>query len=181
MEANILEVGCRVMSIEKLTPITRTEPYRSNVHRELTRITTLSGCNIINTYNYLRRPTLCLTEAIIIHLDEYQLYINDVQQYQKLSWIDSRDFFKAMLREIGSVMRCNFIKNEYNGKYFIIPICTGTSAIDVHFLPTEHTQEMLELRPLNYDSAKSMFLDKYDYSKQTTDKGRDLMVQGITL
>src|SRR5204862_6269880 len=62
---------------------------------------------------------------------------------------------------------------------FIIPICTGTSAIDVHFLPTEHTQVMLELKPLNYASAKSMFLDKYDYLKQTTDEGRDLVVQGL--
>ncbi|GES98232.1 hypothetical protein GLOIN_2v1805244 [Rhizophagus clarus] len=118
-------------------------------------------------------------EAIIIHLDEYQLYINDVQQYQKLSWTNSRNFFKSMLREIGSVMRGNNMKDEYDKKYFIIPICTGTSAIDVHFLPTEHTQEILELKPLNYDSARSMFLDKYDYSKQTTDTGRNLIVQAL--
>ncbi|GES90818.1 hypothetical protein GLOIN_2v1805244 [Rhizophagus clarus] len=118
-------------------------------------------------------------EAIIIHLDEYQLYINDVQQYQKLSWTNSRNFFKSMLREIGSVMRGNNMKDEYDKKWFIIPICTGTSAIDVHFLPTEHTQEILELKPLNYVSARSMFLDKYDYSKQTTDTGRNLIVQAL--
>ncbi|CAG8502250.1 6908_t:CDS:2, partial [Acaulospora morrowiae] len=118
-------------------------------------------------------------EAIIIHIDEYQLYINDAQQHQQLSWIDSRNFFKSMLREIGSVMRGNRMKYEYYGKYFIVPICTGTSAIDIHFLPTEYTQEILELKPLNYISAKSMFLDKYDYSRQTTDEGRDLMVQGL--
>ncbi|CAG8550372.1 15703_t:CDS:2, partial [Acaulospora morrowiae] len=120
-------------------------------------------------------------EAIIIHIDEYQLYINDVQQYQQESWIKSRHFFKSMLSEIGSVMRGNNIKDEYYGKYFIIPICTGTSAIDVHFLPTEYTQEIFELKPLNYVSAKSMFLDKYDYSKQTTDEGRNLVVQGLKL
>ncbi|GES74835.1 hypothetical protein GLOIN_2v1805244 [Rhizophagus clarus] len=118
-------------------------------------------------------------EAIIIHLDEYQLYINDVQQYQKLSWTNSRNFFKLMLREIGSVMRGNNMKDEYDKKCFIIPICTGTSAIDVHFLPTEYTQEILELKPLNYVSARSMFLDKYDYSKQTTDTGRNLIVQAL--
>ncbi|GES73730.1 hypothetical protein GLOIN_2v1805244 [Rhizophagus clarus] len=118
-------------------------------------------------------------EAIIIHLDEYQLYIDDVQQYQKLSWTNSRNFFKSMLREIGSVMRGNNMKDEYDKKCFIIPICTGTSAIDVHFLPTEHTQEILELKPLNYVSARSMFLDKYDYSKQTTDTGRNLIVQAL--
>src|SRR5205085_9259684 len=75
----------------------------------------------------------------------------------------------------------NNMKNEYDGKYFIVPICTGTSAINIHFLPTEHTQEMLELEPLNYDSAKSMFLDKYDYSRQATEEGRNLVVQGLKL
>ncbi|CAG8724885.1 13539_t:CDS:2, partial [Funneliformis caledonium] len=136
---------------------------------------------------FKRRPKQRSVEAIIIHLDEYQLYINDVQQYQQLSWTNSRDFFISMLREIGSVMRGNMMiptesghaDYELNGKYFIILICTGTSAIDVHFLPTEHTQVMLELKPLNYASAKSMFLDKYDYLKQTTDEGRDLVVQGL--
>ncbi|PKY48303.1 hypothetical protein RhiirA4_524867 [Rhizophagus irregularis] len=108
--------------------------------------------------------------AIIIHLDEYQVYINDIQQHQQLSWKNSRDFFKSMLKAIGSVMHGNNIEREYNGKYFIIPICTGTSAIDIHFLPTEHKQEILELRPLNYVSAKSMFLDKYYYSSGIANK-----------
>ncbi|CAG8751437.1 6560_t:CDS:2, partial [Acaulospora colombiana] len=67
------------------------------------------------------------------------------------------------------------------GKYFIIPICTGTSAIDIHFLPTEYTQKLLELNPLNYDSAKSMFLDKYEYSRQTTEIGRNIVIQGLKL
>ncbi|GES77802.1 hypothetical protein GLOIN_2v1805244 [Rhizophagus clarus] len=118
-------------------------------------------------------------EAIIIHLDEYQLYINDFQKHKQQSWIDSRDFFKGMLREIGSVMRGYKIASEYNGKYFIIPIITGTSAIDVHFLPMEHTRIMLNLRPLNYESAKSMFLDMYEYSRQTTDEGKNLVTQSL--
>ncbi|CAG8661461.1 7898_t:CDS:2, partial [Ambispora gerdemannii] len=129
-------------------------------------------------------------EAIVIHLDEYQLYINDVRKYQQASWEDARDYFKSMLREIGSVMRGNMmIKTEsghagnsyhgLNGRYFIIPICTGTSAIDIHFLPTEHTNKRLELKPLNYDSAKSMFLDKYNYSRQTTESNRELVTQGL--
>ncbi|RHZ54780.1 hypothetical protein Glove_423g50 [Diversispora epigaea] len=73
-------------------------------------------------------------EAIII---EYQLYINYVQKDQRRSWADARDYFKSLLREIGSVTRDNMmIKTEsghagnsyhkLNGKYFIIPICTGT-------------------------------------------------------
>ncbi|GES82061.1 hypothetical protein GLOIN_2v1805244 [Rhizophagus clarus] len=118
-------------------------------------------------------------EAIIIHLDEYQLYINDFQKHKQQSWIDSRDFFKGMLREIGSVMRGYKMASEYNGKYFIIPIITGTSAIDVHFLPTEHTRIMLNLRPLNYESAKSMFLDMYEYSRQTTDEGKNSVTQSL--
>lgn len=118
-------------------------------------------------------------EAIIIHIDEYQLYINDAQKHEQQSWSRSRDFFKSMLREIGSVMRGNDMTNEFNNKYFIIPVCTGTSAIDVHFLPTEHTQEILELKPLNYESAESMFLDKYEYSRQSTDTGKNQIAEGL--
>ncbi|CAG8639550.1 5838_t:CDS:2, partial [Funneliformis caledonium] len=127
-------------------------------------------------------------EAIIIHIDEYQLYINAVQQYKSKSWMEAREFFKDMLKEIGSVMRgfmtinteTGYTRNHgITGKYFIIPICTGTSAIDLHFLPTEHTRKLLELYPLNYESAKSMFLDKYDYSRQATEEGRNLVVQGL--
>ncbi|CAG8695996.1 11461_t:CDS:2, partial [Acaulospora colombiana] len=120
-------------------------------------------------------------EAIIIHIDEFQLYIDDVQQYQKMKWMQSCDFFKSMLRKIGSVMRGNNMKDEYDKKYFIIPICTGTSAIDIHFLSTEHTQELFALNPLNYDSAKSMFLDEFEYSRQTTETERNNVVQGLKL
>ena len=92
-------------------------------------------------------------------------------------------------KESGNIMRGHMmIKTEsghadhgLDSKYFIIQICTGMSTIDIHFLPTEHTQELLELKPLNYDSAKSMFLDKYDYSRQTTDTGRNLMVRVLKL
>jgi hypothetical protein len=120
--------------------------------------------------------------AIIIHLDEYQIYIDDIVKYQQRSWMMARELFKLMLKEIGSVMRGQYddkMKEEYYGKYFIIPICTGTSAIDIHFIPTECPRRMLDLKPLNYESAKSMFLDKYEYSRQTTDEGRDLVVQGL--
>jgi hypothetical protein len=71
--------------------------------------------------------------AIIIHLDEFQLYIDDVRIHQKTSWELACKFFKTMLKEIGSVMRENS-----NANYFIVPICTGTSAIDINFLPTEY-------------------------------------------
>ncbi len=127
-------------------------------------------------------------EAIIIHIDEYQLYINAVQLYKNIEWNQARDFFKDMLKEIGSVMRGYMTINTENGytkdhglkgKYFILPICTGTSAIDVTFSPTEYPNTILNLHPLKYDSAKSMFLDKYEYSRQTTDKGKNLAIQGL--
>jgi hypothetical protein len=118
-------------------------------------------------------------ETIIIHIDEYQLYINKAQEHQQVSWTNSCNFFKKMLEEIGSVMYGYNIETEFVGKYFIIPICTGTSAIDVHFLPIEYPQILLELQPLNYDSVKSMFLDKYEYSRQTTDEGRNLVIQSL--
>ncbi|CAG8536916.1 11796_t:CDS:2, partial [Racocetra fulgida] len=159
-----------------------------------------NGCKYIKEFDEIvgssvrigTRLAVASVEAIIIHLDEYQFYINDVQKYQQKSWADARDYFKSLLREIGSVMRGNMMvrtENKYagdsyhglDGKYFIIPICTGTSAIDIHFLPTEHTNRILELNPLNYDSAKSMFLDKYEYSRQTTEAGRNLVVQGLKL
>ncbi|RIB18477.1 hypothetical protein C2G38_2036856 [Gigaspora rosea] len=120
-------------------------------------------------------------EAIIIHLDEYQLYINDVQKYKQISWVEARNDFKSLLREIGSIMRNRDSHHEFDGKYFIIPICTGTSAIDIHFLPTEYTNRIVELKPLNYNSAKLMFLDKYEYVRQTTEAGRNLVVQGLRL
>ncbi|GET03046.1 hypothetical protein GLOIN_2v1805244 [Rhizophagus clarus] len=143
--------------------------------------------NLLNTNLFHFSDVICeilkrrskKVKAIIIHLDEYQLYINDFQKHKQQSWIDSCDFFKGMLREIGSVMRGYKMASEYNGKYFIIPIITGTSAIDIHFLPTEHTQIMLNLRPLNYESAKSMFLDMYEYSRQTTDEGKNLVTQSL--
>ncbi|CAG8656881.1 3417_t:CDS:1, partial [Acaulospora colombiana] len=69
-------------------------------------------------------------DAIIIHLDEYQIYISDTQKRKNITWTQARDFFKLMLREIGSVMRGNTMTGTENGllfhdlrgKYFIIPI-----------------------------------------------------------
>jgi hypothetical protein len=90
-------------------------------------------------------------EAVIIHIDEYQKYIDHVQQVEKISWVDARDFFKEMLNAIGS-----FMSNQSNPskqselEFFIIPICTGTSAIDIHFLHSEYIKVLIHLKPLNY-------------------------------
>ncbi|CAG8678677.1 6523_t:CDS:2 [Funneliformis mosseae] len=119
-------------------------------------------------------------ETVIIHIDEYQRYIDYVHHYKKISWEDARIFFKNMLQEIGAVMRSQAIrKQEGIEEYFIIPICTGTSAIDVHFLHTEYTKVLVQLKPLDYNSAYMMFLDKYQYSKQTTKSAKKILKQHI--
>ncbi|CAG8739623.1 9465_t:CDS:2, partial [Funneliformis caledonium] len=122
--------------------------------------------NLFNVISHILKLRLETNQqsvyAIIIHLDEFQLYIDDVQIHQKTSWELARKFYKTMLKEIGSVMRENS-----NANYFIVPICTGTSAIDINFLLTEHSQISLNLKPLNYESARSMFLDKYEYLRLT--------------
>jgi len=119
-------------------------------------------------------------EAVIIHIDEYQRYIDNVQQFKKISWEDARSFFKEMLQEIGAVMRNQVTrKQEGAGEYFIIPICTGTSAIDVHFLHTEYTKVLVQLKPLDSFSASMMFLDKYQYSKPTTESVKKRLKQNV--
>ncbi|CAI2185210.1 6605_t:CDS:2 [Funneliformis geosporum] len=60
--------------------------------------------------------------------------------------------------EIGSIMHDNNMTNKYHGRYFIIPICTSTSAIDIHSLPTEHTQELLELRFSKLDKTSNILI-----------------------
>ena len=67
-------------------------------------------------------------------------YINDAQHYKNTLGI----FFKLMLGAIGSVMHGNNMASKFCGKCFILPICTGTSAIDIYFLSTEHPQELLD-------------------------------------
>ncbi|CAI2178094.1 8894_t:CDS:2 [Funneliformis geosporum] len=100
-------------------------------------------------------------EAVIIHIDEYQLYIDYVQRVEKEEWEVARNFFKEMLNEIGYFMS-NQKMNKSENEFFIIPICTGTSAIDIHFLHTEYNKVLVHLKPLNYSSAIKMFFDKYD-------------------
>ncbi|CAG8634545.1 6059_t:CDS:2 [Paraglomus brasilianum] len=118
-------------------------------------------------------------DVLIIHIDEYQVYINDAQQANR-SWDKARNFFKQMLKAIGSIMRTNIVIDGHpNKQYFVVPICTGTSAIDIHFLPTDHTRKIIPLKPLDYTSAVEMFRDKYEYSRQTTDKNRMAVKQSI--
>ncbi|PKY47135.1 hypothetical protein RhiirA4_403161 [Rhizophagus irregularis] len=66
-----------------------------------------------------------------------------------------------MLNEIGSFMS-NQKMNKSEHEFFIIPICTGMSAINIHFLQTGYNKVLVRLKPLSYSSALKMFFDKYD-------------------
>ncbi|KAF9925588.1 hypothetical protein BGZ65_007660, partial [Modicella reniformis] len=92
-------------------------------------------------------------EAFIIHIDEYQNYINDAQRYG-ISRNDACADFRHMLKAIGQVM-------ADDNRFFIIPICTGTSAIDIRFLPSDYTGLLVTLPPLTHESAIQMFRDIY--------------------
>ncbi|KAK3828337.1 MAG: hypothetical protein J3Q66DRAFT_322432 [Benniella sp.] len=103
-------------------------------------------------------------EAVIIHLDEYQLYIRDDERGDHhRTWSIARDRFKEMLKQIGNLMRD---PKSSDRDFFILPICTGTSAMDLHFLPSEYHRMIVLLKPLTYNSAREMFLDKFEYSRQ---------------
>ncbi|CAB4436218.1 unnamed protein product [Rhizophagus irregularis] len=108
-------------------------------------------------------------EAVIIHIDEYQIYIDHAQRDKNISWEDARELFKEMLNEIGSFMT-EQNDNKSENEFFIIPICTGTSAIDVHFLHTEYNKVLVRLKPLSYSSALKMFFDKYDPEHKEMEK-----------
>ncbi|KAF9416668.1 hypothetical protein BGZ76_004619 [Entomortierella beljakovae] len=95
-------------------------------------------------------------EAIIIHIDEYQEYISSTQSVGGRTYEEARKFFKDMLSPIGQVM-----STSTNKHFFTIPVCTGTSAIDLHFIHSDYGKRAIQLRPLDYDSAIQMFRDKY--------------------
>ncbi|KAG0004172.1 hypothetical protein BGZ65_000807, partial [Modicella reniformis] len=67
-------------------------------------------------------------DAIVIHMDEYQMFIDASQRGQKnRTWDEARQEFKLMLKEIGNVMRTPV---DSSRRCIILSICTGTPAID---------------------------------------------------
>ncbi|KAF9080370.1 hypothetical protein BGX27_005508, partial [Mortierella sp. AM989] len=96
-------------------------------------------------------------EAIIIHIDEYQEYITSAQSVGERTYENALKHFKEMLGSIGRLM----VTSNSNQPYFIVPVCTGTSAIDEHFLHSDYGKKSIQLRPLNYKAAVQMFRDKY--------------------
>ncbi|KAF9991713.1 hypothetical protein BGZ80_008946, partial [Entomortierella chlamydospora] len=98
-------------------------------------------------------------EAIIIHIDEFQQYISKAQSEGNRSWESARDHFREMLQAIYGVMSDTPLNASLN--FFIIPIVTGTSGIDLHYLHSDFAKVLVNLTPLDYNSAIRMFKDKY--------------------
>ncbi|KAF9342817.1 hypothetical protein BGX26_006799, partial [Mortierella sp. AD094] len=97
--------------------------------------------------------------AIIIHIDEFQQYISEAQSKGDRSWRSARDHFREMLQAIYGVMSDTPLNASLN--FFIIPIVTGTSGIDLHYLHSDFAKVLVNLAPLDYNSAICMFKDKY--------------------
>lgn len=104
---------------------------------------------------------------IILHIDEYQLYIDSVGKQEHLTAELSRDYFKDMLRQIGMFM----IDSQHHPlNICLLPVCTGTSPFDINFLPTEYRDAMIQLPPLSRDHAEYIARDSLgndwdDYKK----------------
>ncbi|KAF9426123.1 hypothetical protein BGZ76_002903 [Entomortierella beljakovae] len=98
-------------------------------------------------------------EAIIIHIDEFQQYISMAQSMGNRSWEAARQHFKGMLQAIYGIMADADLNNSF--RFFIIPVVTGTSGIDLHYLHSDFVKVLVNLTPLDYKSAISMYNDKY--------------------
>ena len=47
------------------------------------------------------------------------------------------------------------------GRFFILPVCSGTSAIDIHFLPTETPRRLISLTPLSEEAVNEMAFEEW--------------------
>ena len=90
---------------------------------------------------------------IVVHLDEFQFYIDAAA---KAGLADPRGFFKEVLNVLGQFMREGASDRDLHGRFFILPIVTGTSAIDVHFLPAEYSGKAAWLAPLGEEATMEM-------------------------
>ena len=90
--------------------------------------------------------------AVVLHLDEFQFYVDKTD----------REGLKSMLREVGQFMREGLNHTKYHKRFFIVPVLTGTSANDVSFRLMEKYQELLiHLPPLTMGSGFKMYDDKF--------------------
>mgnify|MGYP003334183483 FL=1 len=105
--------------------------------------------------------------ALVLHLDEFQFYVND---FDRKNAAEGRIAMKDMLKTIGECMRTGLTKdNRFRRRFFIVPVLTGTAATDIKFLLTEKYIEVsIPLVPLTYDSAIEIFREAYGqrYNKE---------------
>jgi hypothetical protein len=112
----------------------------------------------------LSKRTADTPVLIFIHLDEYQVYITASHTRGQKPISDSRIHFKEMLQEIGTFMRTP--PSDLRGKFALVPVCTGTSAFDITFLPSDYAREMISLPPLTKELALCIVRDAYQESDQ---------------
>jgi hypothetical protein len=98
--------------------------------------------------------------CIIVHVDEFQLYITRTSQAENVSLDEARNKYKDMLKQIGAFMMHNSMF-EWDRNAFILPVCSGISEIDTTFLPTEYGKDVVRLPPLSRDEAMIMANEKY--------------------
>ena len=95
--------------------------------------------------------------ALVLHFDEFQAYVDE---FGNLS--DGRTALKHMLRFVGDFMRTGLQGGPLDGRFFVVPVLTGTAANDVKFLRTDRYREQIVLLdPLSESSALAMFEEKF--------------------
>ena len=102
------------------------------------------------------KPIVC----VIIHLDEFQLYIQRAAYLQGRDMNEGRIYFKDMLKTILDFMK-SVSQSQLGGEFFVLPLCTGTSACDVTFLPTESNRKTVSLTPLTSASVDEIAVEFY--------------------
>ena len=102
------------------------------------------------------KPPVC----VIIHLDEFQLYIQRAAHVQGGDMNEGREYFKDMVRTILDFMK-NVSPSQLGGECFVLPLCTGTLACDITFLPTESNRKTVSMAPLTAASVDAMAVEYY--------------------
>ena len=107
--------------------------------------------------------------ALVIHLDEFQMYVNDFGENAH----EGRRAMKEMLKQIGEFMRVGMEKHRYHKRFFIVPVLTGTAAADINFFITEKFAEVrIPLSPLIQESGPKIFREAYRESHSEAELDR---------
>ena len=109
-----------------------------------------------NELDPLKTPLVC----IIIHFDEYQLYVADATHPHKADLVQGQAYFKEMVKTVLKFMK-SVSQTQLGGEFFVLPVCTGTSACDVSFLPTEPSRQTVSLTPLAAALVDKIALEKH--------------------